>query len=118
MGFNSINSITLISADIANDVLGSSSFEEIRDLTGYYFGKEKFALIPPEEFNVYVSKIENKLSEEEHDMIDEIRLYMPYLTSELKFDNSNTMRETEFEVPKVSSYFGKMAEYIMKYSDR
>lgn len=91
---------------------------EIRDLAGYYFGKEKFALIPPEEFNVYVSKIENKLSEEEHDMIDEIRLYMPYLTSELKFDNSNTMRETELEVPKVSSYFGKMAEYIMKYSDR
>ena len=95
-----------------------TTLKEIRDLASHYFGKEEFALIPPEEFNVYVSKIENKLSEEERDMTDEIRLYVPYLTSELKFDNSNTVRETGLEVPKISSYFGKMAEYIMKYSDR
>ncbi len=38
-----------------------------------------------------------------------------HLAGELRFDNSNTMRYTGFEVPGVRSYFGKMAEYIMKH---
>ena len=95
-----------------------TTLEEIRNLASYHFGKEKFTLIPPEEFNVYVSKIANKLSEKERDMIDEIRIYIPYLTSKLKFDNSNTLRATGLEIPKVSSYFGRAAEYIMKYTER
>jgi thioester reductase-like protein len=87
---------------------------EIRDLAAHHFGRDCFALIPPEEFNAYVSKMENKLSQEERDRIDEIRLYMPYMSSELKFDNSNTIGATGIEAPEVSSYFGRMAEYIKK----
>jgi long-chain acyl-CoA synthetase len=90
--------------------------EEIRDLASSHFGREKLVLIAPEEFPVYVSRMEHRLSEDERGVIDEIRLYMPYLTSELRFDNSHTVAETGLEPPGISSYFGKMAEYIMKHN--
>jgi hypothetical protein len=45
-------------------------------------------------------------------LIEEIRLYMPYLTGDLRFDNANTIRATGLEAPRVSSYFGRMVEYI------
>ena len=70
--------------------------------------------MPPEEFSAQVSEMENTFSQEERNVMDEIRLYMPYMSSELKFDNSNTVRETGLEPPKVSRTFGKMAEYILR----
>lgn len=95
-----------------------TTVEEIRDLASNHFGREGFVIVTPEEFNLYVSQTEDRLSEEERGMIDELRLYMPYLTSELRFDNSNTVAETGLEPPKISAYFGKMAEYIRKHSTR
>ena len=95
-----------------------STLGEIRDLASHFFRKEKFTLIPPEEFNVYVSKVEDNLTEKERELIDEIRLYMPYMIGELQFDNTNTVRDTKLEVPKVSSYFGRMVEYMMKQSEK
>ncbi len=59
--------------------------------------------------------MENALSDEESGMIKELRLYMPYLTAEMQFDDSNTRNEFSYEVPKVRDYFGKMAEYIMMH---
>lgn len=92
-----------------------TTLEEISSLASHYFGKGKFVLIPPEEFNSYISKAGSKFSEEEKDMIDEIKLYMPYLTSESKFDNSNTLsilENTGIKVPRLGDYFSKMAENI------
>ena len=86
--------------------------EEIAALASAHFGKEKFAIVPPEEFVANISKMKGRLSEKDMDMIDEIMLYMPYLTGKLGFDNSNALRETGLEAPPVRSYFGKMAEYI------
>lgn len=91
-----------------------TTLEEIRDLASHHFGKEKFALIPPEEFNTYVAKTEGTLTEQERNMIEEIRLYMPYLTSELRFDNTNTVRDTNLDIPQVRSYFERMAEYMKR----
>jgi thioester reductase-like protein len=86
--------------------------EEIAALASAHFGKEKFAIVPPEEFAAHVSKIRSRLGEKELGMINEIMLYLPYLTGELRFDNSNALRETGLEAPPVRLYFGKMAEYI------
>ena len=88
--------------------------EEISELASRHFGREKFAIVPPDEFAAHVSKIRDGLGEKELGMINEIMLYMPYLTGELRFDNSRAVRETSLEAPPVRSYFGKMAEYIMK----
>ena len=96
------------------------TLEEIGELTSHYFGKKKFRIVAPEEFMAYVNQAQESLSDEERDMIDELNIYLPYLTSQLKFDNSNTLdilENTGLEVPKVSSYFGRMAEYMMEHVD-
>ncbi|MFC1682838.1 SDR family oxidoreductase [Candidatus Zixiibacteriota bacterium] len=93
----------------------ATTLEEIQDLTSHYFGREKFAIIAPEEFLTYISRVKDSLSEEEQAGIDELRIYLPYLTGQLRFDNSNTLDAlslTGLEVPRVSDYFGKMAEYM------
>ena len=90
------------------------TLEEIAALASEHFGREKFAIVPPTIFVANISRLEETLTEEMRDRIDEIMLYMPYLTGELRFDNSNTMRETGLEAPPVGSYFGKMAEYIRR----
>jgi thioester reductase-like protein len=91
-----------------------TSIQEIAELAAHHFGREKFRLMPPEEFNSFVARMKTSFSEEEQKMINEIELYMPYMISELKFDNANTRSAVEAKVPRVSDYFGKMAEYIMK----
>jgi len=90
----------------------ATSLEEISELASRHFGKERFAIVPPGEFAAYVSKMKDRFGEKELGMINEITLYMPYLTGQLRFDNSNAVRETGLEATQVRSYFGKMAEYI------
>jgi long-chain acyl-CoA synthetase len=92
----------------------ATPLEEISELAGRHFGKERFAIVPPEEFAAYVAKMKNRFGEKELDMIKEITLYLPYLVGDLRFDNSNAVRATGLEAPIVRTYFGKMAEYIMK----
>jgi thioester reductase-like protein len=93
-----------------------TKLEEIQDLASYYFGKEKFTLTPPEEFDNDVAKMEDEIPEEGRKLFSELKLYEPYLTSELEFDNSNTVRETGLQPPKISDYFEKMVNYIIKHS--
>ena len=97
-----------------------TTLEEIGELASHYFGKKKFRIVAPEEFMAYVTQVRESLSDEVRDMIDELKIYLPYLTSQLRFDNSNTLNfleNTGLEVPKVSSYFGRMAEYMMKHAN-
>lgn len=89
---------------------------EIQDQASFHFRKEKFVLIPPEEFGSYLTKIQDRLNQEQQKMMDEILLYMPYVMSDLRFDNTNTLQATELEAPPVSAYFGKLAEFIEKQS--
>ncbi len=91
-----------------------TTLEEIGDLASFHFRKERFVLIPPEEFNLYLSKMRDRLNEKEQKMMDEVRLYMPYVTSDLHFDNTQTLQTTGLEAPPVSTYFGKLAEFIEK----
>ncbi len=99
-------------------VNGSTSLEEIGELASRCFEREKFAIVPPQEFAAYVSKIRGKLGEKELDMLNELLLYQPYLTGELRFDNSKAVRATGLEAPLVRSYFDKMAEYIRATAQR
>jgi thioester reductase-like protein len=92
----------------------ATSLEEIAELASRHFGREKFAIVPPAEFVDHASRIIDGLGEKERDMINEIMLYMPYLSGEFKFDNSNAVRATGLEAPPVRSYFGKMAAYIIE----
>jgi thioester reductase-like protein len=85
---------------------------EIASLASAHFGRERFAILPPEQFVAGISKLKGKLAEEDMGRIDEIMLYMPYLNGELAFDDSNTLRETGLAAPPAGSYFSKMAEYI------
>jgi thioester reductase-like protein len=91
---------------------GAPTLEEVAELASVHFGREKFAIVPPEVFVANISMRKGKLTEEDMDRIDEIMLYMSYLTGHLEFDNSNTVRDTGLEAPPVGTYFGKMAEYI------
>jgi thioester reductase-like protein len=91
---------------------------ELQDLAGRHFRREKLGIIPPQQFIAYVSQAKGSFSEEELDMIEELKIYLPYLTGELKFDNSNTLKALKnsgLEVPKVSSYFDRLAEYMLKH---
>ena len=90
----------------------ATPLEEISELASRHFGKEKFTIVPPGEFTAYISKMKDRFGEKELGMVNEIMLYMPYLTGELRFDNSNAVRATRLEAPPVRTYFGKMAEYI------
>jgi thioester reductase-like protein len=92
----------------------ATTLGEIRDLAASHFGREPFTLVPPDRFTTFLSEMENTFSEDERQMMNELRLYMPYISGALQFDNSNTLKETGLEAPPVSSYFGKMTEYIMK----
>ena len=88
------------------------TLEEIAALASEHFGREKFAIVPPEAFAAGIAKLEGKLGEKEADALKELLLYMPYLNGRLSFDSSNTLRDTGLEAPRAASYFGKMAEYI------
>jgi thioester reductase-like protein len=97
-----------------------TTLEEIGELASHYFNRKKFSIIAPEQFMAYVSQVQESLSDEDRDMIDELKIYLPYLTDQLRFDNSNTLsalENTGLEVPKVSSYFGRIAEYMMKLNN-
>jgi thioester reductase-like protein len=90
---------------------------ELQDLASRHFCREKFGIIPPEQFIAYVSQAKGSFSEEELNMIEELKIYLPYFTAELKFDNSNTLKALKnsgLKVSKVSSYFDRMAEYMLK----
>jgi thioester reductase-like protein len=93
---------------------------ELQDLAGRHFCREKFSIIPPEQFIAYVSQAKGSFSEEELGMIEEFKIYLPYLTAELKFDNSNTLKALKNKgllAPRVSSYFDRMAEYMLKHAN-
>jgi long-chain acyl-CoA synthetase len=97
-----------------------TTLEETRELASHYFNRKKFSIIAPEQFMAYVSQVQESLSDEDRDMIDELKIYLPYLTGQLRFDNSNTLKalsKTGLEVPRVGDYFGQMAEYMMKLNN-
>ena len=97
-----------------------TTLEEVRDLASHHFGKEKFAIVPHAEFNAYMARVGDRLSDEERDMMAELNIYLPYLTGRLRFDNSNTMnalKTSDGKPPAVGSYFGTMAEYMIRHTN-
>ena len=96
----------------------AASLAEIRDLAAEHFGREPFTIIPPDDFLAGLSARESELSKDEKRIADELILYMPYLSTEMSFDNSGAVRDAGLEPPPVSEYFGTMARYIMEREPR
>ncbi len=92
------------------------TLEEIAALASEHFGREKFAIVPPEVFIANASRLEVKLDEKAAAALEELMLYMPYLNGHLEFDNSNTLRDTCLAAPPAGTYFGKMAKYIQLHA--
>lgn len=89
---------------------------EVRDLAGAHFGRAPFTIVPPEVFEASARKMEASLSEDERELLDEIRIYQPYLSGDLRFDDSNTraLLGPSPSVPRLSTYFARMAAYVRK----
>jgi hypothetical protein len=88
---------------------------EIRDLAARHFKREPFTIVPPAQFEALIAKMAGRLSERELEAVEEIRLYMPYLTGGLLFDDAHTRRDTGLAAPPVRSYFKTMAAYIIEH---
>jgi thioester reductase-like protein len=93
-----------------------TSLGEICELAARYLNRPKFAIVRPEVFEAEAARREAGLSEDQRDLLEEIRIYKRYLTSEIRFDDSGTramLGASHPEAPKLGVYFGKMAEYLV-----
>jgi thioester reductase-like protein len=96
----------------------AASLAEIRDLAAVHFGLDPFAIIPPDHFLAGLSSRESDLTDDEKRTAEELKLYMPYLSTKMSFDNSGAVRDAGLEPPPVSEYFGTMARHIMEREPR
>jgi len=96
----------------------AASLAEIRDLAAEHFGREPFTIIPPDDFLAWLAGMEHELTDDEKRITDELKLYMPYLNTEMSFDNSGAVRDAGLEPPPVGEYFGTMARFIMEREPR
>ena len=96
----------------------AASLAEIRDLAAEHFGREPFTIIPPDDFLAWMAGMEHELTDDEKRITDELKLYMPYLNTEMSFDNSGAVRDAGLEPPPVGEYFGTMARFIMEREPR
>jgi len=92
----------------------AASLAEIRDLAAKHFGREPFTIISPDDFLAWLSGMERDMTDDEKRITDELKLYMPYLSTKMSFDDSGTVRDTGLEPPRVGDYFGTMARFIME----
>lgn len=92
----------------------STTLGEIRDLAAKLSGLQPFDLTPPEEFVQMTAQLAARLPEEALKALQEMELYMPYLLCEHQFDTTNTLRDAAMLAPRISDYFGRFVEYILR----
>lgn len=96
----------------------AATLAEISDLSAEHFGLDPFTIIPPEHFLAGLSARKSELTDDEKQAAEELKLYMPYLSTKMSFDNSGAVRDAGLEPPPVGEYFGTMARYIMEREPR
>ena len=96
----------------------TASLAEISGLAAEHFGLEPFRILPPEDYLLMLSAMEQKLTDDEKRITDELKLYMPYLSTNMSFDNTGAVKDAGLESPPVGDYFGTMARYIMEREPR
>ena len=96
----------------------TASLFEISKLAAEHFGLEPFRVIPPQDYLLMLSAMEQELTDDEKRITDELKLYMPYLSTKMSFDNSGAVNDTGLEPPPVGEYFSTMARYIMEREPR
>jgi len=91
---------------------------DIAEWAALHFKRDRFLILPPAEFERRFVPSEEKMSEEARKMIEEIRLYSPYLLGTWRFDDANTramLRETGLHPPEVRNYFDRMVAYVTQH---
>jgi thioester reductase-like protein len=84
------------------------------DLACRYFGRAKMVILPPQEFEEAAAAQKHGLGLDE-EILNEMRMYAPYLDGALTFDDSNTVAAllgSGLHVPPLESYFCKMVDFI------
>lgn len=92
-----------------------TTLAEVAELAAGAFGRERFRIMAPGEFERGVSRAADGVSEEERKQVEEIRLYRPYLTGDWRFDDTHTravLRATGLTPPRVRDYFAKIATFV------
>jgi thioester reductase-like protein len=92
-----------------------TSLGDICELSGRHLDRPKFAIVRPEVFEAEASRREAGLSEDERELLDEIRIYSPYLAGEIRFDDSHAraMLGPSYPAPpKFAAYFDRLAGYL------
>ena len=89
---------------------------EIQQMASHFSGREPFAIVDPEEY--FKAASNSNPSPEVLKLLEEMRLYMPYLQSQLWFDISNTVRDTGLQAPPVRSYFHRFIHWLEENMSR
>jgi hypothetical protein len=90
------------------------SLGKLRDLACASFGRENLEILSPEEFTRWASKARRRVPEQS-EFLDELALYVPYLSNDPVFDTTNTQRAlnaTDVHPQPVVQYFERVAAYV------
>jgi thioester reductase-like protein len=91
----------------------ATTLGEIQELASNYSGRPKFRIVPRNEYTAFLARTEKHLSDDEQKTFEELSHYMPYLFCDLRFDNSNSVRDTHLQAPQVRDYFQLFIERIL-----
>ena len=68
---------------------------EIRALASQHFGRPRFIFVPAPLYAAAAAMLKGVLREPERKLLNEIGLYLPYLTDTMLFDAARTQRDCE-----------------------
>jgi len=100
-----------LSAGVDNRI----SLGELRDLACASFGRESLDILLPEKFTLWSAAV-CSAAPEKCGFLDELALYVPYLSNNPIFDNANTRRAltaTDVRPVSVMDYFDRVAAYVL-----
>jgi long-chain acyl-CoA synthetase len=92
------------------------SLGELRDLACASFGCRGLEILSPEEYSHWAADV-CKAVPAMRSFLDELKLYMPYLSDHPIFDNTNTrqaLADTDVRLVTVTKYFDSVAAYVRR----
>jgi len=91
----------------------ATTLGEIQELASRYSGRPKFKIVLRSEYSAFLKHAETRLSDDDRKVFEELSHYVPYLFCDLSFDNSNSVRDTQLQAPRVRDYFQLFIERIL-----
>jgi thioester reductase-like protein len=91
----------------------ATTLGEIQELASRYSGRPKFRIVSRSEYSTFLAGAERQFSDEERKIFEELSHYLPYLFCDLRFDDSNAVRDTHLRPPQIRDYFQLFIERIL-----